>query len=129
MFFNSLWTYPTASRDAHITIAVSQQYEKGEGVFGRVVPKNSFGAAGFGAWQVGVRWSYLNLIDKAIDGGKVVDMMAGLHWFLNPNMKIQWNYTLAQRDGQQGKGNGHFDGLVSVNVIFSIVPVNANGVL
>ena len=87
-----------------------QAYEKTEGVFGRVVPKNSFGAAGFGAWQVGVRCSYLNLIDKAIDGGKVIDMTVGLNWFLNPNMKIQWNYILAQRDGQQGQGNGNFDG-------------------
>ncbi len=87
-----------------------QAYEKKEGVFGRVVPKKSFGADGFGAWQVGVRCSYLNLIDEVIDGGKVIDMTVGLNWFLNPNMKIQWNYMLAHRDGQQGQGNGNFDG-------------------
>jgi len=37
-------------------------------------------------------------------------MTVGLNWFLNPNMKIQCNYMLAQRDGQQGQGNGNFDG-------------------
>jgi phosphate-selective porin OprO/OprP len=94
-----------------------QEYEKKEGVFARVVPHNSLrfargsGCGGCGAWQVGFRLSYLDLIDKAIDGGQIVDMTFGLNWFLNPNMKIQGNYLLAHRDGQQGAGDGWFSGL------------------
>ena len=45
-----------------------------------------------------------------IVGGQIADMTAALNWFLNPNMKIQWNYLLAHRDGQQGQGSGWFDG-------------------
>ena len=94
-----------------------QQYQKTEGVFTRVVPHDSLrfsrgsGECGRGAWQAGVRVSYLDLIDQAIDGGQIVDLTFGLNWFLNPNMKIQGNYLVAQRDGQQGAGDGWFSGL------------------
>ncbi|MBC8115412.1 MAG: hypothetical protein H7062_13595 [Candidatus Saccharimonas sp.] len=93
-----------------------QAYEKKEGIFGRVVPHNSvrFGrgpGGGSGAWQVGCRLSYLDLTNKAINGGQITDMTLGLNWFLNPNMKIQANYLLANRDGQQGAGSGWFNGL------------------
>jgi phosphate-selective porin OprO/OprP len=93
-----------------------QDYEKTEGVFGRVVPHNSvrFGrgpCGGRGAWQVGCRLSYLDLTNKDIIGGQITDMTLGLNWFLNPNMKIQGNYLLARRDGQQDQGSGWFNGL------------------
>lgn len=93
-----------------------QEYERKEGVFGRVVPRSSlrFGdhpaSDSLGAWQIGVRLSYLDAIDKTIDGGRIRDVTVGLNWFLNPNMKIQGNYLLAYREGQQGGGDGWFSG-------------------
>lgn len=90
-----------------------QEYETKEGVFGRVVPYNNlrFGQGMIGAWQLGVRFSYLDLTDKSINGGQVSDMTIGLNWFLNPNMKVQANYLLTHRDGPQGQGSGWFNGL------------------
>lgn len=92
-----------------------QSYEKREGVFGRVIPYRNaqmgFGHGLGGAWQVGVRFSYLDLTDNAINGGQVADMTLGLNWFLNPNMKIQGNYLLTHREGQQDQGDGWFNGL------------------
>ena len=38
-------------------------------------------------------------------------MTLGLNWFLNPNMKIQLNCLLARREGQQGQGDGWFNGI------------------
>jgi phosphate-selective porin OprO/OprP len=81
-----------------------QEYVKREGVFGRVVPlhdyhwkkKDRYRACG--AWQLGVRFSYLDLNDKAIQGGQVYDWTVGLNWYLNPNMKIQANYIVEHRD-------------------------------
>ncbi len=92
-----------------------QAYEKKEGVFGRVIPNRSLlfakdAVSSWGAWQVGLRFSYLDLNDKAIDGGQIKDLTIGLNWFLNPNMKIQGNYLLAHRNGQQGAGDGWFSG-------------------
>jgi phosphate-selective porin OprO/OprP len=85
-----------------------QEYLKREGVFGRVVPNEDYhlkkcdSFRSFGAWQVGARFSYLDLNDLAIQGGRVYDWTAGLNWFLNANMKIQLNYILEHRDAPQG---------------------------
>jgi phosphate-selective porin OprO/OprP len=81
-----------------------QDYVRREGVFGRVVPRNDLhwkkddGFSGCGAWQVGVRFSYIDLDDKTIQGGRLYDWTAGLNWYLNPNMKVQFNYIAEHRD-------------------------------
>jgi phosphate-selective porin OprO/OprP len=81
-----------------------QDYVRREGAFGRVVPHNdlrwrkdnSYGS--LGAWQLGVRFSYLDLNDKAIQEGLVYDWTVGLNWYLNPNMKVQVNYVVEHRE-------------------------------
>jgi phosphate-selective porin OprO/OprP len=94
-----------------------QEYDRREGVFGRVVPRTSFrwkkdeGCCGCGAWQVGVRFSYLDLNDKDVRGGQVYDWTLGLNWFLNPNMKLQLNYILEHRDAPQGIVQGWISGV------------------
>ena len=60
-----------------------------------------------GAWQVGVRYSWIDLNDNSIPGGVVNGVTFGLNWYLNPNLKFQWNYDIADRDV-----NGSSDGLV-----------------
>jgi phosphate-selective porin OprO/OprP len=57
-----------------------------------------------GAWQVGVRYSYSDLTDNGIFGGQTNEVTLGLNWFLNPNMKIQWNYDFGFRS-QLGPGS------------------------
>jgi phosphate-selective porin OprO and OprP len=81
-----------------------QPYDKREGVFGRVVPLHDYHVRkndcirGLGAWQVGVRFSYVDLTDKAVQGGEIYDWTVGLNWYLNSNMKFQLNYILEHRD-------------------------------
>jgi phosphate-selective porin OprO/OprP len=93
-----------------------QAYDKAEGTFGRVVPKCNLrttrgqGVSGWGAWQIGVRYSYLDLTDKAIQGGRLYDWTVGLNWFWNPNMKVQLNYILERRD-QPGVSPAWINGL------------------
>lgn len=94
-----------------------EPYDKHEGTFGRVIPRSNFstkageGCRGFGAWQVGVRFSYLDLNDKAIQGGDVYDWTVGVNWYLNPNMKIQFNYIAEHRDDQLAGVNGWINGI------------------
>ncbi len=81
-----------------------QTYNKAVGAFGRVTPNNDYhqlsgdSVHGYGAWQLGLRFSYLDLNNKAIQGGTVYDMTLGLNWFLTANMKFQANYILEHRD-------------------------------
>ena len=53
---------------------------------------------GTGAWQVGARYNYLDLNDKGLNGGILHNVSAGVNWFLNPNMKVQFNYMATYRD-------------------------------
>lgn len=84
-----------------------RDYEKKTGVFGRVIPHENFShQGGLGAWQVGARYSRLNLTDSGMDGGELEDVTVGLNWFLNPNLKIQNNYVYTIRDAQASPGGG-----------------------
>jgi phosphate-selective porin OprO/OprP len=94
-----------------------QEYEKHDGAFGRVVPRTNYTlssgnrSGGCGAWQVGMRFSYLDLNDKAIQGGQLYDWTVGVNWFLNPNMKFQLNYILEHRDAPQDVAQGWINGV------------------
>jgi phosphate-selective porin OprO and OprP len=81
-------------------------YNRFEGVPWRILPYRSWffvrGLDGCniwsaGAWQVGVRYSHLNLNNNGIDGGELDAGTLGLNWYLNPNFKVQWNYSADHR--------------------------------
>lgn len=87
-----------------------RSYNRKAGAFGRVTPHDSFRGfansdesddceleGGIGAWQVGVRYSWLDLDDKGINGSTCHDVTVGLNWFLNPRMKWQFNYSTLYR--------------------------------
>ncbi|MFO0945558.1 MAG: porin [Planctomycetota bacterium] len=94
-----------------------QEYIKREGVFGRVVPRNDYHwkrddeYRSLGAWQIGSRFSYLDLNNKGIQGGQIQDWTLGLNWFLNPNMKVQFNYILEYREAPQDVVAGWINGV------------------
>ncbi len=70
-------------------------YNRTAGVLGRVVPDRPFGKGGCGAWEVAARWSYLDLNDKDIRGGRLNDVTLGINWYLNRFTKFQFNYIHA----------------------------------
>jgi phosphate-selective porin OprO/OprP len=81
-----------------------QHYGKKAGHFERTNPIENFhvadgeGCSGWGAWQAGVRYNFLDLDDSGINGNKLNTVVFGLNWFLNPNMKVQWNYDITKRN-------------------------------
>ena len=88
----------------------SREYERKNGAFGRVVPLRNFSWKNCcndpGAWQVGFRYGVADLNDGKVKGGYLQEYTLGLNWFLNPNMKVQWNYAALQRDSQLDKVHG-----------------------
>ncbi len=71
-------------------------YKKSKGAFTKLRPKRNFDRdGGWGAWELAARYSYLDLSDGEIDGGKLRDFTLGLNWYLNPNFRIIWNYGYA----------------------------------
>lgn len=88
-------------------------------VFDRVIPaENVFLVSdaegksifGRGAWQAGARLNYLDLNDKGINGGRLKDVTVGLNWFLNPHMKVQWNYSITDRQSINVANSGVIQG-------------------
>lgn len=74
----------------------SRAYNRKGGVFGRVVPLDPFSRdGGCGAWELAGRWSYIDLNDKNIQGGRLTDLMLGVNWYLNQYTKFQFNYIHA----------------------------------
>jgi phosphate-selective porin OprO/OprP len=87
-----------------------QPYELKAATFGRVVPLRNFniwdGPGGWGAWQVGIRYGFLDLQDKGVNGATLHDIVLGLNWFLNPNAKLQWNLALDHRESTPPGSSG-----------------------
>lgn len=87
----------------------NRTYSTSSGKFDRVKPNQNFMDGGIGAWEVGLRWSWLDLNDKNIKGGEETNITFGLNWYLNPNYRILLNYTYAdvqdRRPFKDGDGN------------------------
>jgi phosphate-selective porin OprO/OprP len=87
-----------------------REYNRKNAVFGRVVPLRNFniweGASGCGAWQIGLRYAFLDLQDKGVNGATLNDIVLGLNWFLNPNMKVQWNLAIDHRESTPPGSSG-----------------------
>jgi len=87
-------------------------YDISSGKFGRVKPIKNFYptvAGGPGAWELGLRWSWLDLDDKDVLGGKQNDFTFGLNWYWNPNYRVMFNYIYAdvkdRADAEDGNTN------------------------
>jgi phosphate-selective porin OprO/OprP len=65
--------------------------------FDRVKPNNNFniGEPGWGAFELALRYSSLDLTDGAVEGGEEQNITAGFNWYLNPSSRIMLNYVLA----------------------------------
>ncbi len=93
-------------------------YSKERGAFDRVKPRENFfllrsecgTVSGWGAWQIGARYNYLDLNSNGINGGELNNYTVGLNWFWNPNMKVQFNYMLTDRNSAASAGLG--DGVI-----------------
>lgn len=82
----------------------SRNYKPGSGSFDRVKPNRDFHfhKPGAGAWELGVRYSSLDLNDEAIAGGELSDLTLGVNWHLNPNVRTMLNYVYADLKDRAG---------------------------
>jgi phosphate-selective porin OprO and OprP len=92
----------------------SRGYDLTREAEGRQVPyENAFfvegeegRVCGRGGWQVLARYEFLDLDAEGVNGGVLHGGTFGVNWFLNPNAKIQANYTLVYRDATQYRAGG-----------------------
>jgi phosphate-selective porin OprO/OprP len=77
-----------------------RNYKLGSGRFDRVKPNANFNPAqgDWGAFEVATRYSYLDLNDKFVRGGKMWDITAAINWHLFPNARLSLNYVHSELD-------------------------------
>lgn len=80
----------------------SRPYEAGNGVMGRVKPRNPFSLkeGGWGAVEALARYDTLDLNDAGagILGGQVKQYGLGVNWYLRDNLRLMGNYTSVNSD-------------------------------
>jgi len=74
-----------------------RNYNRSIGVFTGVEPQPSFHPmkGEWGAWELALRHSYVDLNDGDIYGGKESNFTAGLNWIHNRNVRLMFNYIHA----------------------------------
>lgn len=83
---------------SYVLTGEERKYNRSQGVFDGVDPANNFGSCGWGAWELAARWSYIDLNDDNIRGGRLDDLTFGLNWYLNTHTKFQFQYVRSWLD-------------------------------
>lgn len=73
----------------------SRNYKADKGVFDILQPLQPFSlkTGGWGAWEVAVRYSNLDLNDEGVRGGEIDDLSFALNWYPNPYVRLMANYV------------------------------------
>ncbi len=70
----------------------SLHYKPAKGTLGKITPKRILGRDGWGAWQIALRFSSLDLTDQDVLGGREQNLTLGLNWYTHPNLRFMANY-------------------------------------
>ena len=62
--------------------------------FGSVKPNNNYGENGWGAIELAVRLSRMDL--TTANAGTLEDITVGINWYLNPNTRVMFNYVIGE---------------------------------
>ena len=84
-------------------------YDRTKGYFAALTPQRpvAFGTRNIGAWEAVLRLSYLDLVDGAVRGGRGVELMPGLNWYLTQNLRLQLEYGYTHVEDGPQNGNLH----------------------
>ena len=95
--FNGCYVY-----FSYLLSGENRNYDRATGSFRRVKPFENFFrvrtaegdvAMGKGAWEIGYRYSYLDLNSGGVYGGLVGNHTLGLNWYFNPYTRLMLNYV------------------------------------
>jgi phosphate-selective porin OprO and OprP len=115
----NLFYYGTYVQTGYFITGENRGYDKRFGKYDRVIPKQNFFAVrdgdgcwlrGWGAWELVYRYAYVNLNDDFVDGGSYSEHTAGVNWYWNPNIKLQFNYVNGHRVTPPGTATGTVQG-------------------
>ena len=71
-----------------------RSYKNSLSGFGSVKPNNNYGENGWGAIELAVRRSSMDL--TILNAGTLEDITVGINWYLNPNTRVMLNYVMGE---------------------------------
>lgn len=74
----------------------SKQYKAKKATFSRIKPNNPITEGGWGAWEVALRSSYLDIDDKDEEESCETDYTLGLNWYATSHLRVMSNYVRAE---------------------------------
>jgi phosphate-selective porin OprO/OprP len=85
-----------------------RSYNRKSGILGLLPVSRSVYQGGRGAWELGLRYSSLDLTDGPVDGGEMDIISLGLNWWLSPIFNVNLNYRFVDNDrgGITGQSSG-----------------------
>src|SRR6185312_1197587 len=109
---------PTVNFDGYYAQAAytltgeQRHYLPATGAYGSITPAHplSFSRGGAGAWEVAARYSFADLNDKDVHGGKQHVYTLGLNWYPITNIRFMFNYLHGLVD-RPDAGGAHFDAI------------------
>jgi phosphate-selective porin OprO/OprP len=90
----------------------SRAYDPTSAAFKAINPEHGiFSKGGWGAWELGLRLSYVDLNDQGIQGGTEGNVTVGLNWYLSRQLRFMFNYIYANVDDRESPyvTDGHAD--------------------
>jgi len=83
-------------------------YNAKTGVFGGIVPASSVFEGGRGTWEFVARFSYTDLDDGPVQGGRFWRFTPMVNWHMSPNVRLELVYGYGVLDRFDTKGGSHF---------------------
>jgi phosphate-selective porin OprO/OprP len=95
---SATWTLSGEMRD----------YNKKSGIMGAIPIAKTVNQGGWGAWEIGARYSSIDLTDGLVDGGEMDIWSLGVNWWLTPvfNVNFNYRYITLDRFGVESSSNG-----------------------
>ncbi len=97
-----VWFHGSYFQASYFLTGEARQWDRKLGTFGRAqvfepffrVKTKDGCCTSRGAWEVALRWNYLDLSDRNINGGYLEASTIGLNWYLNSYVRMMFNYSL-----------------------------------
>lgn len=83
---------------AYLLTGEVRDYNRKAATFEAISPERSFFKGGPGAWELVLRYSYVDLDDQSIDGGKFQRITPMINWHLSDNARMEFVYGYSRLD-------------------------------